>query len=457
MSPTVRFAPSPTGHIHIGNARTALFNWLFAKQHSGRFILRFDDTDVARSKQEYADSIQKDLHWLGVDADVMVHQSARAATYDAAAERLKQAGLLYPCYETAEELELRRKVLLSRRLPPVYGREALKLSTADRKALEAAGRKPHWRFLLPNFKSDPFDPERTEIHWNDLVRGAETVDLASLSDPVLVRQDGAYLYTLPSVVDDIELSVSHVIRGDDHVTNTGVQIVLFRALGAEPPAFGHHNLLTTVSGEGISKRSGALSIGGLREAGFEPLSVASLAVLLGSSESVSAARSMDDLAARFDPAATSKSASKFDPAEIGVLNRALLHTMPFADAREKLAALGIDGGKAEPFWLAVRGNLDVMSDATAWWAIVDEGPRKTDELAPEDRAFAREAFDLLPPEPWDRMTWKIWTDRLKETTGRKGKALFMPLRLALTGLHSGPEIADLLPLLGRARTLARRP
>ena len=241
MTVTVRFAPSPTGNIHIGNARTALFNWLFALKNGGRFVLRFDDTDVARSRQEYADQIQKDLHWLGVRPDVIVHQSARFDTYAAAVERLKASGKLYACYETPEELELRRKVRLSRRLPPVYGRESLKLGEAERAALEAEGRKPHWRFLLPNFEADPFAPQRTDVHWDDLVRGAETVDLASVSDPVLVREDGSYLYTLPSVADDIELGISHVIRGDDHVTNTGVQIALFEALGAVAPVFGHHN------------------------------------------------------------------------------------------------------------------------------------------------------------------------------------------------------------------------
>ncbi|KAB2860384.1 MAG: glutamate--tRNA ligase, partial [Bauldia sp.] len=357
MSVTVRFAPSPTGHIHIGNARTALFNWLFAKKHGGRFILRFDDTDVARSRQEYADQIQKDLHWLGIHPDVTVHQSARFATYDAAVERLKERGLLYPCWETAEELERRRRLRLARRLPPVYGREALKLTPQEKAAHEAEGRKPHWRFLLPNFSGDPFAPVRTEIHWDDLVRGSQTVDLASMSDPVLVREDGSYLYTLPSVVDDIELGISHVIRGDDHVTNTGAQIALFRALGAEPPALGHHNLLTTVSGEGLSKRTGALSIRSLAEDGIEPMAVASLAVLIGTSESVSAVRSMDELAARFDPAATSKSAAKFDPAELAALNRALVHAMPVAEVRDRLSALGIAGDAVEPFWLAVRGNL----------------------------------------------------------------------------------------------------
>lgn len=457
MTVTVRFAPSPTGHIHIGNARTALFNWLFAKKHAGRFILRFDDTDTARSKQEYADGIQRDLHWLGVRPDVTVHQSARFDTYDAAVERLKELGLLYPCWETADELERRRKIRLSRRLPPVYGREALKLTDEQKRAFDDEGRKPHWRFLLPNFKTDPFAPERTEVHWDDVVRGPQTVDLASMSDPVLVREDVTYLYTLPSVVDDIELGVTHVIRGDDHVTNTGAQIALFRALAAEPPAFGHHNLLTTVSGEGLSKRTGALSIHSLAEEGIEPMAVCSLAVLIGTSESVSAVRSMDDLAERFEPSATSKSASKFDPAELQTLNRALIHAMPFEEAKDRLAALGVAGDEAEPFWLAVRGNLDRLADAASWWRIVQEGPETKPAFAAEDAGFLEMAFDNLPPEPWDRMTWKIWTDRLKELTGRKGRALFMPLRIALTGREQGPELADLLPLLGREGTLARRP
>ena len=457
MTVTVRFAPSPTGNIHIGNTRTALFNWLFALRNGGRFVLRFDDTDVARSRQEYVDQIQRDLHWLGIHPDVIVHQSTRFATYAAAVERLKASGRLYACYETADELELRRKILLSRRLPPVYGREALRLSAAERAALEAEGRKPHWRFLLPNFDSDPQAPRRTEIHWQDLVRGPETVDLASVSDPVLVREDGSYLYTLPSVVDDIELGISHVIRGDDHVTNTGVQIALFEALGATPPAFGHHNMLTTTSGEGLSKRSGALSIASLKDQGIEPMAVAALAVLIGTSENVAAIPSLSELAEHFDLSATSRSASKFDPAELGVLNRALLHHMPFAQAKERLAALGIAGDTAEAFWSAVHGNLDVFADLSRWWRIVTVGPEGTPELSPEDRDFVRDAYDFLPVEPWDRDSWKLWTEQVKQQSGRKGRALYHPLRLAITGLSSGPELSDLLPLVGRAGTLARRP
>jgi glutamyl-tRNA synthetase len=457
MTVTVRFAPSPTGYIHIGNARTALFNWLYAKRYGGRFILRFDDTDAARSRQEFADAIQKDLHWLGIAPDVTVHQSARFDTYAAAVEKLKAAGLLYPCYETPDELERRRRIRLSRRLPPVYGREALKLSDAEKAELEKEGRKPHWRFLLPNFAADPFETQRTEVQWEDIVRGGQTVDLASMSDPVLVREDGTYLYTLPSVVDDIELGVTAVIRGDDHVANTGVQIALFKALGAQPPLFGHHNLLTTADGEGLSKRSGALSLQNLREDGLEPMAVASLAVLIGTSESVAAVHTMEDLAARFEPTATSKSAAKFDPAELVVLNRNIVHAMPYELAAPRLTALGIEGRDAQAFWVAVRANLDRLADAKVWWDIVTEGPSRDVSVAPEDIDFLRSAFDELPAEPWDGMTWKVWTDRVKQISGRKGKALFMPLRVAITGRDKGPELADLLPVLGRERTAARRP
>lgn len=457
MTVTVRFAPSPTGYIHIGNTRTALSNWLFAKKNGGRFILRYDDTDVERSRVEYAEAIAVDLGWLGVKPDRVEYQSKRFDVYARAVEKLKAAGLLYACYETADELERRRKLRLARRLPPVYGREALKLTDAEKAAFEAEGRKPHWRFLLPNFESDPFATQRTEVHWDDLVRGAQVVDLASMSDPVLVREDGTYLYTLPSVVDDIDLGVSHIIRGDDHVTNTGVQIAIFRALGAEPPVFGHHNLLTTTTGEGLSKRTGALSVGSLRENGYEPMAVASLAILIGTSENVAAAPTMDALAERFDLASISKSSAKFDPAELDTLNRALLHEMSFADAKPRLTALGIEGEKAEPFWLAVRGNLDRFGDVQHWWQIVTGDLPEAPELSDEDREFARTAFTLLPAGPWDQQTWKMWTDAVKSETGRKGKGLFMPLRLALTGQAHGPELADLLVLMGPEKAQSRQP
>lgn len=455
MTVTVRFAPSPTGHIHIGNTRTALFNWLYAKKRGGRFILRFDDTDVERSRKEYADGISRDLEWLGIKPDLTVAQSQRFSLYDAAVEKLKAAGLLYPCYETPEELERRRKIRLSRRLPPVYGREALKLTDEERAALEAEGRKPHWRFLLPNYRSDPFTTERTEVQWDDVVRGPQTVDLASMSDPVLIRADGTYLYTLPSVIDDIDLGVTHIIRGDDHVTNTGAQIALFRALSAEPPAFGHHNLLTTVSGEGLSKRTGSLSVASLRDAGIEPMAVASLAVLIGTSENVTAASSMEELAALFDPTSTSRSAAKFDPAELSGLSRHLIQTLPFGEVADRLSLLGIAGDDAEAFWIAVRGNLETVSEAKDWWRIVKKSPAEEADLSTEDRDFVRAAAKHLPEEPWDADTWRAWTGAVKAETGRKGRSLFMPLRIALTGREQGPELAGLLPLLGREETLAR--
>ncbi|MGE0499396.1 MAG: glutamate--tRNA ligase [Rhizobiaceae bacterium] len=457
MTVTVRFAPSPTGNIHIGNARTALFNWLFAQQRKGRFIQRFDDTDRERSRQEFADSILYDLHWLGIFPDAVEYQSRRAEVHETAAAKLRTAGLLYPCYETPEELDLKRKIRLARRQPPVYGRDALRHTDEERAEFEADGRRPHWRFLLPNFDIDPMEPVRTEVIWADMVRGEETVDLASLSDPVLVRADGSFLYTLPSVADDMDMGVTHVIRGDDHVTNTGVQIALFRALGGEPPAFGHHNLLTTSTGEGLSKRSGALAIAGLRESGIEPMAVASLAVLTGTSENVVVARSMEELAGRFDPAATSKSASKFDPEDLKALNSALFQVTPYGEVQDRLALFGIPAEQAESFWNAVRGNIATLREAEAWWKILRDGPREDPAFGEADREYVREALDLLPPEPWNNATWKGWVDAVKERSGRKGKALYMPLRLALTGVASGPELADLLPLLGREGTLARRP
>ncbi|BDA85109.1 glutamate--tRNA ligase [Aureimonas sp. SA4125] len=455
MSPIVRFAPSPTGYIHIGNLRTALLNWLFAKARGGTFILRFDDTDTVRSRAEYADAILEDLAWIGTLPDAVHRQSQRLASYDAAMESLKAKGLLYPCYETAEELDRQRKRLMARGLPPVYGRAALKLGDADRAALEASGVTPHWRFLLPNFASDPQAPERTEVHWDDLVRGPQTVDLASLSDPVLVREDGSYLYTPCSVVDDAEMGVTHIIRGDDHVTNTGVQVALFEALGHAAPAFGHHNLLTTLDGEGLSKRSGALSLRSLRADGIEPMSVASLATLVGLSGSIEAVESLEALSARVDLSDISASASKFDPAEVERLNAELVHGLGFAAVADRLAAMDVPDDRAEAFWLAVRANCARVGDAAAWRDIVFGTLPKPLEFTGEDRDFLAVAVDLLPLEPWSRETWKEWTGAAKAVTGRKGKELFMPLRLALTGREHGPELAELLPLIGRERVQSR--
>jgi glutamyl-tRNA synthetase len=437
--PIVRFAPSPTGLIHIGNTRVALLNALYARREGGTFILRFDDTDLERSKREYADAIEFDLRWLGVPPDVTVRQSERFELYDDVAGRLRISGRLYACYETSEELEFRRKRQLARGLPPIYDRAALKLTPQDKEKLEAEGRRPHWRFLL----------EHRVVPWTDMIRGDCHVDCSSLSDPVLVREDGTYLYTLPSVADDIELKISHVIRGEDHVTNTAVQIQIFEALGAVPPIFAHHGLLTTASGEGLSKRLGHLSLRSLREAGLEPQAIASLAVLVGSAEAVRPVAEVDELARLIDFSHISRGPAKFDEHELEQLNARLIHEMPYAKVRERLAALAADGG--EVFWNAVRGNLTKVADAGVWWTVVS-GP-----VTPviEDRAFIGAAAQALPEGPWDATTWKAWTEAVKAATGVKGKALFMPLRLALTGLDHGPELGALLPLIGPERVKAR--
>lgn len=438
-TPFVRTAPSPTGYLHIGNARSLMFNWLFAKRHVGRFLLRYDDTDQARSKPEFAEAIAEDLAWLGVVPDASVKQSERIALYDGAADKLRAAGRLYPCYESADELDRKRKRQLARGLPPVYDRAGLKLTAEERARLEEEGRKPHWRFLL----------DWEEVGWDDLVRGPSHVDCASLSDPVLVREDGTYPYTLPSVVDDLDMGITHVIRGEDHVTNTAVQIQIMQALGGTLPAFGHHNLLTTASGEGLSKRLGHLSLRGLRESGIESLAVAALAVLTGSSDAVRPVSSLDELAGLVDLAHVSRAPAKFDEHELETLSARTLHQLDFATVEERLKDLGIPA--SEPFWLAVRGNLARLSDARDWWTIV-EGPIETQVADP---SFAAAAASLLPAEPFDQATWKSWTQAVAAETGAKGKALFMPLRQALTGRDHGPELAALLPLIGREKALKR--
>ncbi len=438
-SPLLRFAPSPTGYLHIGNARSALFNGLYARRHGGRFMLRYDDTDLARSKPEFADAIAEDLAWLGIVPDLVISQSQRLPLYDEAAQRLRASGRLYPCYETADELDRRRKRQLARGLPPIYDRAALKLTDEDKARLEAEGRKPHWRFLL----------EPRVVAWNDLIRGDAHVDCASLSDQVLVREDGSYLYHLPSVVDDAQTGVTHIIRGEDHVTNTAVHIQIFEALGAALPAFGHHNLLTTASGEGLSKRLGHLSLRGLREAGIEPLAVAALAILTGSSDAVRPVASLDELAGLVDLGHVSRAPAKFDEHDLETLSARTLHQLPYEPVAERLSSIGVDGSEA--FWLAIRGNLARFDEVRIWDEVV-HGP-----LSPviADPAFAATAASVLPPEPFDATTWKSWTGAVAAATGAKGKALFMPLRQALTGQDHGPELAALLPLIGREKALKR--
>ncbi|SMF84499.1 glutamyl-tRNA synthetase [Tistlia consotensis] len=436
----VRFAPSPTGRLHVGNARVALLNWLWARQAGGHFLLRLDDTDVERSTAEYAAGIEEDLAWLGLAWDAFARQSDRLDRYAAAAERLKAAGRLYPCYETAEELELKRRLQLKSGRPPLYDRAALKLDAAARAGLEAEGRAPHWRFRL----------EHAAVAWDDSVRGAQRFEGDKLSDPVLLRADGRPLYTLSSVVDDLELGISHVLRGEDHVANTAVQIQLFEALGGPVPVFAHLPLLTDARGQGLSKRLGSLALRHFWEEGLEPMALNSYLARLGTPDPIEPRQDLEELVAAFDVTRFGRATPKYDPAELEHLNARLLHAMPYATVRPWLEARGF-AGFDEALWLAVRGNLARRGEAGLWYQVA----RGTIRPAVEEPDYLAEAARLLPPEPWDGTTWKAWTEALKQATGRKGKALFLPLRLALTGQPHGPEMSELLPLIGRERVLER--
>ena len=438
MSVKVRFAPSPTGKLHVGNVRTALVNWMFAKGQGGSFVLRIDDTDLARSTAEFEQGIELDLAWLGLLWDERHNQSKRFDRYEAAAERLKAAGRLYPCYETAEELDRRRKVQLSRGLPPVYDRAALNLTEADKAAFEAEGRKPHWRFRL--------DGKR--VAWEDLARGHAEVDTASMSDPVLIREDGLFLYTLPSVVDDIEMDITHVIRGEDHVTNTGAQIEIFEALGGPVPAFAHMPLLVGADGQALSKRLGSLSISEMRDQGYEPIAITSHLGRIGTSDPLEVAPTIAALGESFSFSKMGRSPARYDTADLDRLNAQALHAMDYAAARPRLDAMGSDLG--EEVWNALRPNLEKFADVVELERIIS-GP-----VMPviEDPAFAAAALEVLPAS-LDADAWSVWTAAVKERTGAKGKALFMPLRLILTGQAHGPDMATLTPLIGRER-MARR-
>ncbi|MFC4270231.1 glutamate--tRNA ligase [Sneathiella chungangensis] len=437
MSTRYRFAPSPTGYLHVGNARLALINWLSAKKDGGEMILRLDDTDEDRSTEAYAAAIQEDLKWLGLDWSELKKQSERSEAYRRAFETLKAAGRLYPCYETGEELDYKRKRRLARKLPPVYDRAALELTEADKAKLEAEGRKPHWRFKL----------DQVVIRWEDMVRGSVEVDGASMSDPVLIRSDGRPLYHMPSVVDDIDFAITHVIRGEDHVSNTALHIQIFEALGASVPTFGHIPLLMGPDGGPLSKREGSQSLRELRANGIEAMAVDSLLARLGTSENVEICHSLEEIVAGFDIHHFSRAAAKFDPAELANLNAKLLHQLDWAEVKDRLAIPGAD----ETFWNAVRGNLTKLDDAKDWWQVV-RGP-----MTPvvENADFLRAAAEQLPDGEITPESWKAWTTAVKETTGAKGKALFMPLRLALTGRPHGPEMNNLLPLIGRENILAR--
>jgi glutamyl-tRNA synthetase len=436
-----RFAPSPTGYLHVGNLRTALFNFLIARKSGGQFILRLDDTDPERSKEEYVDGIREDLEWLGITWDREERQSRRLDRYAEAADRLREMGRFYEAFETPVELDLKRKKQLNMGRPPVYDRAALALTEAERDRLRAERGTGVWRFLL--------DQER--IEWEDGILGPISIDAASISDPVLIKADGQVLYTMASVVDDIEMGVTHIVRGSDHVTNTATQIQIIRALGGTPPAFAHHSLLTGPGGEALSKRLGTLALRDLRARGIQPMALLSLMARLGSSDPVELRGSIDELADGFDLSHFGAAPTKFDAEDLGPLSARVLHAMPLPAVAAEVRAAGVPDDLAGPFWETVRGNVATLAELPDWWRVFAGEARPI--VAPEDADFVRDALALLPEPPYGPATWSDWTGAVKEKTGRKGKGLFMPLRLAVTGRERGPEMAEVMPLLRKKPAL----
>lgn len=439
MAVVTRFAPSPTGRLHVGNIRTALHNWLLARKAGGRFLLRIDDTDAERSREDYVEAIRADLAWLGLDPDGEARQSARFDLYEREFQRLVAAGRVYRCYETAQELDLKRKILLGRGLPPIYDRAALALTEADHAAKAAAGEMPHWRFLLDR---------ATPITWDDGIRGAQRFDAAQMSDPVIRRADGSWLYMLPSVIDDIAMGVTDVLRGEDHVSNTAAQVQMFAALGAPAPRFAHEALLTGSEGK-LSKRLGAIGVGDFREAGVEPEAVVALLARIGTSQPVEPIADRAALVAGFDLAHFGRAPARFDEAELHRLNAAIVHALPYARV-SRLLPDGMD----EAAWDAIRPNLSHIGEAADWWEIVT-GDLATPAFDGEERGFLALAADTLAARAWAGDPWHGLAGDLKQATGRKGKALFLPLRRALTGRDHGPDMAALLPLIGQERAVGR--
>lgn len=433
---TTRFAPSPTGRLHVGNIRTALHNWMLARKAGGEFLLRIDDTDAERSREEYVEAIRADLDWLGIAPDREERQSVRLDHYQAAFERLHEAGRIYPAYETQQELELKRKILLGRGLPPIYDRAALALTEEQRATKEAEGLAPHWRFKL-----DHDEP----IQWEDGVRGVQKFDPAQLSDPVIRRADGSWLYMLPSTVDDIEMGVTQVLRGEDHVSNTAVQIQMFTAMGAEPPNFAHEALLVGKEGK-LSKRLGSLGCDAFREKGIEPEAIIALLSRLGTSLPVEPIAEREVLLDTFDLSTFGRAPAKFDDAELERVNTAIVHAMSFEAVAGRLP-----DGMDEAGWHAVQPNVSTVAEVGEWWRLVT-GPIEQVEFSEEDRAYLAEASEALS---WGDDPWGALTATLKESTGRKGKALFLPLRQALTGMNHGPDMGELLPLIGEERARRR--
>jgi glutamyl-tRNA synthetase len=432
---TTRFAPSPTGHIHVGNLRTALFNWLIARKAGGTFILRIDDTDPERSKEEYVDAIKEDLEWLGLTWDRVERQSLRLDRYAEAADKLRDMGRFYEAFETPTELDLKRKKQLNMGRPPVYDRAALALSDADKARFRAERGDGVWRFKL----------NQERIEWQDGILGPISIDAASVSDPVLIRADGQVLYTLASVVDDTEMGVTDVVRGSDHVTNTATQIQIIEALGGAVPTFAHHSLLTGPAGEALSKRLGVLSIRQLRERGVAPMALLSLMARLGSSQPVELMDRPEDLLEGFDPGTFGSAPTKFDENDLFPLTAHVLQRTPLEKVEDRIRAAGVPDALAERFWLVVRDNITTLDEMDAWWRMFRDGAEP--EIAEEDREFIAEAMALLPEGPYDGESWGKWTAEVKEKTGRKGKGLFMPLRKAVTGQAHGPDMSQVLPLM----------
>ncbi len=436
---TTRFAPSPTGTLHVGNIRTALHNWLLAKNSGGRFLLRIDDTDVARSREEHVEAIRADLAWLGLHPEREERQSARFAIYEAAFEKLVATGRLYRCYETAQELDLKRKVLLGRGLPPIYDRGALALTEEDHAAKAAAGERPHWRFLLDH---------EAPIEWVDGIRGDQHFDPRQMSDPVVRRADGSWLYMLPSVIDDIEMGITDVLRGEDHVSNTATQVQMFTALDAPVPRFAHEALLTGAEGK-LSKRLGSLGVAEMRENGIEPEALIALLARLGTSDPVDPALDAEALAESFDLTRFGRAPARFDDAELARVNAAVIHRLPYARVAGRLPA-----EMGEAAWEAIRPNLNTVAEAADWWRVVT-GPISAPQFDAETRAFLDQAATVAAMLDWNCDPWSALTGALKDATGRKGKALFLPLRQALTGMDHGPDMKALLPLIGRDETVRR--
>ena len=434
MTTITRFAPSPTGYIHVGNLRTALMNYLIARKSGGKFILRLDDTDQERSKQEYADGIMQDLDWLGLHWDHVEKQSLRIERYREAADQLRAVGRFYECFESPVELDLKRKKQLNMHKPPVYDRASLRLTDTERDAMRAE-RAGYWRFQL----------NQNRIEWPDGILGPISIDAASVSDPVLIRADGQILYTFASSVDDIDMGVTSIVRGADHVTNTATQIQIMEAMGGTPPSFAHHSLLTGPQGEALSKRLGTLSLRDLRAQGIEPMALLSLMARLGSSKPVVLFANLDELAEGFDVGSFGAAPTKFDSDDLFPLTRHYVQGLPFDAVAARIKALGVPEAYAATFWKVAKDNITVLADLEGWWTLFRDGAEP--QIADEDKEFIAQALDLLPAMPFGPETWGQWTAAVKEATGRKGKGLFMPLRLALTGQAHGPEMADVMPLL----------